>query len=342
MRLNSLKRISNYFLIIFLGMLFFIKSCDYKKTAIGDDRQIFVFADSLLWLDVKNEVEETFYNYVYTPRAEKSFVLSYRSLSKLNDLNGRRNLLFIGTTESGTQVNEYLLQIIPPEFVNSVNNDKGFYFFKDNLFLHQQISMFMLGKDKDHFLRNFRANRKDIFNNFNNKYISRLKERMYDKGEQTELEDYLINNFGYKIRVQHDYFLANQEPLENFVWLRRLDPDRWISIWKKNLQEVNFSPDSLFTIRNEMTKKYYDGDVVVTEETNIEKQLFIGKNTTKITGTWRNDSLIVGGPFRTYVVSKEEDNSVYFIDIAVMAPSKDKKVYLDQLEVIANTFTFTD
>jgi hypothetical protein len=315
-------------------------SCDYKPTAIGDDRQIFVFADSLLWLDIKEDIEQTFHKYVYTPRAEKSFIISWRSLNKLNDLKGRRNIFFIGTTKSGSEVNDYLLSFVPQEFINSVNNEESLYFFKDDLFLNQQISMFIIGKNKESLLSNFKQKSSEIFYNFNRKYMARLKDRIYQKGEQFDLEEYLVDNFGYKIRIQHDYFIANQEPKEKFVWLRRVDPDRWISIWKKDWQEVNLSPDSLFSIRNEMTKKYYDGDYIVEDETSITRVPFISADNIKITGTWRNDSLLVGGPFRTYVVPHPEEDAYYFVDIAVMDPTQDKKPFLDQLEVIAGTFSF--
>ena len=35
---------------------------------------------------------------------------------------------------------------------------------------------------------------------------------------------------------------------------------------------------------------------------------------------------------------QDKQNSLYLVDIAVMAPDKDKKPFLDQLEVIAGTF----
>ncbi len=51
-----------------------------------------------------------------------------------------------------------------------------------------------------------------------------------------------------------------------------------------------------------------------------------------------NESLGVGGPFRSYLVFDPEESYLYFLDYTVMAPGKLKKPFLDQLEVIANTF----
>jgi len=48
--------------------------------------------------------------------------------------------------------------------------------------------------------------------------------------------------------------------------------------------------------------------------------------------------LLVGGPFRTYIIHEPQDSLLWFVDIAVMAPGRLKKPYLDQLEVMAHTF----
>ena len=59
-----MKKIYNSALILALAVLFFLSGCDYKPSSIGSDRRIFVFADSLLWLEIKDEVENTFHSYV--------------------------------------------------------------------------------------------------------------------------------------------------------------------------------------------------------------------------------------------------------------------------------------
>ena len=318
-----------------------ITSCDYKPTTLGMQYEVFVFADSLIWQDVKDDVEETFNAYVYTPRAERSFFLSWRPLSELNNLKRRKNLFFIGTTGPGL-VNEYLKKSIPPQFTQDVIDDKSFYFFKDDLFSRGQFSLFMIGRDVSSFKKNFADLKGAIFKQFNEKYFQRLKQAMFEKEEQEEQEEYLANNFGYKVRVQHDYFLATQNPDEKYTWLRRMGPDRWVSIWRVFGDSSIISKDSLIALRNKMTRKYYSGDVVVENETRLEIVSFQNRPTYKMTGTWMNDSLVVGGPFRTYIVPNEKEKAYYLVDIAVMAPLKNKKPYLDQLEVIAGTFSFVE
>lgn len=330
------------FNILILTFIIFLISCDIRPSALGLQQRIFVFADSLLWQEIGADVEETFNDYIYTPRAERSFNVSWEPLRNLKGLQNRMNILFIGTTDQKNLVNDYLLNSIPPEFVESVKEDRSFYFFKDDLFARDQISLFMLAKDSSSFKKNFEQLKINILDQFKTKYYSRLKQGMYEKGEQFGVEEFLTEEYGYKVRVQHDYFLANQSPEEKYIWLRRLDPDRWLSIWQADSSTDTFSYHSLISYRNRMTAKYYDGDYIVEKETKLDTVQFRGAPTIKMTGTWRNDSVLVGGPFRMYVVKNPEENKNYFIDIAVMAPDKSKKPFLDQLEVIASTFQFVN
>ncbi len=166
-----MKKIFKYLTIIMLfsALLY----CDYKPSAMGYQERIFVFGDSLLWLDIQDQLTERFNDYVYTPRAERSFTLEWRPLSELNSLKSRMNLFFIGTTQPGTEGNDYLLQVVPPEFIESVNMGENFYFFKDNLFSDFQLSLFMLAKDKKAFMEKLSLLEDQIFSAFKDKLLKR-------------------------------------------------------------------------------------------------------------------------------------------------------------------------
>jgi len=340
--LKPLKKISKAGIAGLLLILLTGPACDYKSEALGVPDGIYVFADSVLWEQVGKDVELTFNNFIYTPRAERRFELQWHPLSDLNGLNERMNILFVGTTQPGNEVNDYLLQSLPQQFIDQVNQNRAFYFFQDDLFARGQIAMFMMAPTAGEFNSNFQRVKDEIYNTFEEKYFARLKKSMYEKREQEETEEYLASEYGYAVRVQHDYFLATQNPENKYVWLRRINPDRWLSIWRVQADSSMLTKDSLMAIRNAMTYKYYAGDSVVTEESYVSIVDFHGERTRKMVGTWKNDSLFVGGPFRMYAIHKPDENAFYMLDIAVMAPDKKKKPFLDQLEVIASTFRFAD
>jgi hypothetical protein len=323
------------------AIAYFFFGCEPKLGVWGDQDRVYVFADSLLWLDIKGEVEEGLGQVLYTPQTEQNFYFEWQPLRKLNEYEKRMNLLFIGVQNEKNEVNDYLKKILPAAFKQGTAEGKFFYLFQDDLFNRGQIGLFLYAADRVRLKKNFNALKEKIFTELSDKYFKRLKEIMYRKGEQKKKEQYLADYFGWKIRVQHDYYIANQDLKENYVWLRRFDPDRWFSVWKIKGDSSLLNLDSLIAIRNKLGKKVYSGDYVDTTETYLKIADFQGKETMKLVGLWINDSLQVGGPFRSYALYHKPDSSLYFIDYAVMATTMLKKPFLDQLEVIARTFEIT-
>jgi hypothetical protein len=305
---------------------------------MGYQDRIFVLADSALWKSVKADVDMVFGAPVYMPIEEKSFRVERISLDQLKSLQSRMNIFLIGTKEGKSREDEYIRSILPENFKQGVDNGTYFYTFSDDMFAYEQLGIVMYAQNKAQFKKKFAELSKAIYAEFENKYFKRLEKYMFDKGEQFEQEAYLAKHFGWKVKVQHDYFIATQEVDKNYVWLRRVNPDRWLSVWKFKSDSSIFNENSLFDLRDKMASFNYGGDVIVREDSYLSYVKFGGRNTAKLVGVWKNDSLMVGGPFRTYFVHSKNEQAVYQIDYAVMAPNKKKKPYIDQLEVISRTF----
>lgn len=324
-----------------LGFSLF-SGCDVGRTTMGYPYRIFVFADTSVWEQVRQQVRDKFEGEVITPRSEKKFEITYVPLNLLHEYKARMNLFFIGIEGAKGAVNEYLDQVLPANFKDGVKENRYFYVYQNDLFAKDQIGLFMLAKDIKTFKENFKRLQDQIYATFEKKYYTRLEKDMFDKGEQKDVEELLAENFGFTVRVQHDYFVAIQDVANHFLWLRRFDPDRWVAIWKIKGDSSLMTFDKLADIRDSYTKKYYQGDYVVRDNSYLTIGQINGQKTYKMVGVWRNDSVWVGGPFRTYVIDHPADSSLYFVDIAVMAPRYPKKPYLDQLEVIAHTFRIVD
>ena len=315
-----------------------ISSCDMRPTTMGYPYRIFIIADSSVWKEVRKPIRDKFEGEILTPGSEKKFTITFVPLNKLNDFKDRMNIFFVGTQNEPGEVNEYLKKVLPDKFKNGVKENHYFYLFQDDLFARQQIGLFMYARDLKTFKYDFKHLQDQIYNTFEKKYYARLEEDMFNQGEQKKIEEYIVENFGVFIRVQHDYFIAIQDKPNNYIWLRRFDPDRWVSIWKIKGDSSMMTFDRLADIRDKYTKKYYQGDYIVRNNSYLTWGQINGQKTYKMVGIWRNDSILIGGPFRTYIVHDAPDSLLYFIDIAVMGPRYLKKPYLDQLEVIAHTF----
>jgi hypothetical protein len=316
--------------------------CDYKPASFGDFEKIVVFADSSLYNQVQTELEQTFDQFIYTPHSERSFYLDLQPLEMLGTYQSRRNLLFIGLLNGQDRVSEYINNVLSAQVQQDVANGDVFEIFKKDLYASEQEAMFFPASDI-HMLKKNLSDRTDIiFNRLNTSYFRRLKNAMFLKGEQFVLEDYLASEYGWKIRIQHDYVIVKEVEDKSFVWFRRLNPDRCLFIYRfpfKNLDEEGFW---LYDTRDSLATVYFEADSIDKEDSYIQYIDFLGREAKKLTGIWQNHQHYIGGPFRTYAFADENKKYIYIIDISTTAPGHRKKPYLDQLEVLASTFLFVD
>ncbi len=340
--MQSKQQIKSGLLVFLIAGLFILGGCNVKPTTMGYQHRIFVVSDSLLWQQIGPQIEQVFERVIYTPHTEKTFYITPISLQKLNEFKSRMNVFFIGVEEPQSETATYIKKMLPGQFQKGLDDGSYFYLFAKDMFARDQINLVMFAKDTTAFKEQLQKLKDNIYNSFQKKYYARLSQSMFEQGEQEKLERYLGEHYGWKVRMQHDYFIADQNVDAKYVWLRRLHPDRWLSIWQTKADSSLLQKDSLIAIRNRMARQHYQGDVIDPEDLSFRMVDFEGQRAAKLSGLWRNDSLLVGGPFRMYAIYDPLEAQIYFIDLAVMAPGKLKKPFLDQLEVIARSFELVE
>ena len=336
-----LKRVLHNLILISLIQILH-SGCDYEPSSFGDFEKIYVFADSTLYDQVKPELGLTFDQFVYTPHSERSFYLDLQPLSMLETYQTRRNLLFIGLLNGRDEVSKFVTQALSENVQSTIRSGKVFEIFKSDLFATDQEVMFFTATDIANLKKNL-SDRKDIiFNRLNTSYFQRLEKAMFLQGEQLEVEDYLAGQYGWKIRVQYDYEIVKETDDNRFIWFRRLNPDRCLFIYRFPYKNFDDEGRWIFQIRDSLTKVYFEGDSIDREDTYIQYINFHGMDAKKLIGVWQNRKYYIGGPFRTYAFADQDKKYMYLIDISVTAPGRRKKPYLDQLEVLANSFQFVN
>jgi hypothetical protein len=312
--------------------------CDYKPSSLGDSQRIIVYADSTLYKSVQTELEQIFDQYIYTPLLESSFFLDLQPLKELGTYQNRPNLIFIGLFDKRDEVSKFVTDALSTEARQAVVEGRVFEIFREDLFAADQIVMFFPATDLKQLKKNLTDRGQIIFDQFNEMYTGLLKKSMFSKGEQTSLADYLTEKYGWKIRIQHDYQIIIETENADFVWLRRLNPDRSMFIYRYRSEDFDLQDRQLYDLRDSLTTVFYEADSIDRADTYIQTVEFSGKKARKIFGVWQNHTLYIGGPFRTYVFFDEQQKYIYMIDLTVTAPGKNKKPFLDQLEILANTF----
>jgi hypothetical protein len=330
------------FLCVALLFLLIICGCNHKSYSIGDFESIIVFSDSILFEKMQPVLEKTFNQYIYTPHSEKSFFLNLVSIQHLNQLKRRRNLLFLGLLGGEDTASKYIQKMLSPELKKALENGEIFYIFKEDLFAINQMSIILTAADTVQLYQKIDQYHQDIYEILEEYNLRRLSTLLYVDGRQENLEHYLADLYGFKFDIPLDYYLIKETPDSNFIWLKRLRPDRNLVVYRFKGTDFPTDEKKLFDLRDSLSYEHFQGDRVNREDSYLKRVPFNAQEAVKLVGLWENlDPKAggpIGGPFRSYVFADKKNKWIYFIDISVTAPGQWKKPFLDQLEVLAASF----
>ncbi|UCF64349.1 MAG: DUF4837 family protein [bacterium] len=334
-----MKKLPFLLLIFLLGISLFTWKCGTKGKAYGEDDVIYVFADSSDWLKYEEPFNTIFGQFVRTPLMEPEYILVWKPFTQFEHYKNYKNIFIIGRLDSQDPVSQNVRELLNPEIIEGIESGNYFYIPKGDVYSLNQNVIFFVAESGDAMIQKIIDLGELAYQDFRKLYFRRLKKQMFEHMEQKELQTYLEKHFPFSIRIQHDYFIANENLQENFVWIRRLDPDRSLLIhWIQ--YDGTFPLNSRWVIdeRNRLGRLTFSGDVIVEDETKAFVVQFKDWNAIRLEGTWKNDSLTLGGPFRNISFVDSTTQRIYMIDYYVQAIGKRKVPYLDQLNVIAHTF----
>ncbi len=270
---------------------------------------------------------------------EREFLLKWVSFNQYKNYKQRKNLFFIGRLDGKDPVSEAILKILPDDIIQGITKGDYFYIPKKNAWALDQYVLFLVAPTKDAMIQRIYDMGQLAYDDFRKSYYSRLEKQMFQRYENKDLEKYIANHFPFRIRVQHDYFVADESLQKKYLWLRRLNPDRSLLVyWVDYSDTMNINRDWVIKKRNQLAKKIYEGDVVVPEETIARKVRFHRWWALRLEGTWKNPKYMIGGPFRSITFIENNTRRVFTIDFYVQAIGKRKKIFLDQLDILAHTF----
>lgn len=327
----------------FLAIVFvFMLSCGVKRDALGSRDKIIIIADSTQWLDIEEHVLTALERIIYTPQPEPVFTLLHRGPEDLNKLTRFPNLLIIGSLDVEGKMQELLRKLLSEEAMARVRADSAFLFNKPDPWAKDQMLALVVSKDLETVKQNVRDNSDKLFRLFDENLSKYVFRSLFAQFEQKELSRRLMQEHGWSMRIQHDYFVAVDSSEIRYVWLRRFNPQRWLSItWEPVEDPSVLSKEWMLEKRRDVIEKFYDGDHVYEDETiKIQEHEvdFNGRYAIRLDGVWQNEKHIMGGSFRSYGFYDQGDGRLYLIDLAVYAPGERKYQYLRQLDGIASTF----
>jgi len=324
---------------LFLLLLLIILGCGQLPGGIGSNHEVMVLADQEQRERLEEIVREIFEREVFTAQTEKVFTVKWGQVEKFDFYKKWKNLVLLASFDHPGPTAELMDQFLSSQAKEKVSRGEAFFFARQNVWATSQEVFFLVAAEEEILAEKLRENKDQIFDLMERALNVKIRDWLYAKGEQLELEKRFFRDYGWTFQVPSGYQIFKEFPEEHFVWLRKQQPHRWIFVYWEETGDVSLTPEWCMDRRDEIGGTFYEGDQIVREHTSSEEVDFAGWRALRLSGLWENRNLYVGGPFRTYCFYDERARRRYLVDVAVFAAGVEKEPYLRQVDIIAHTFS---
>lgn len=340
-------------ILTILPLLVLLAACGGKKPAVGLEDQIFVVADSSEYQELEGVLLQVFGKIIYTPQPEPLFTLKRKSINDLERLKDKKNVIIVAPLNSNSYTSQYMQSILDSAVTQMVMNDSVHVITRYDLWAKNQLVMLLTAKDMETLKKKILFDHDNLLKHFQRLSNKRLYSKLYNRVYENEkLEAQLLRDYGWIVFCQVDFRLAMNKPEENFVWLRRApgsDLERWVFVhWIENASPAYLNADSVYAIRNRITKKFYrttddQSYVEIADHYKTTTEVnFKGRYALMTQGLWRMADGSMGGPFVNYTLFDEKTKRLYMLDGSIYAPKYEKKNLIQQVDVILQSFMTKD
>lgn len=332
-----MKRFS---VLVLLLAVFFIFTCGFKPRGWWSEPQIGVMADSTDWLALQSTLRFAVEKPVRTPQLEKTFHLRWVRGNEFDRYSEFRYLILAGTLESEGEIGQLVGRVVSdPAVREQVESGDQNIFTLRNQWAKDQLMVILVAKDVFALREIIEGQGNFVYEVFDTDFNERLLDDMFMRARQEDLQERLMLNYGWTIKLQRDYFLVQEFPEDGFAWFRRMYPERWVFVRWIDGGDISFlSAEWVVGERNRIGAEYYSGDRVSEYYLNSREGTFLGRPAQITTGLWENVALTRGGPFKNYTFYDSLSRRIYMVDVAVHAPERDKQPLMRRMDIIARTF----
>jgi len=325
MEKRRMKRLNNRLFWIINFSLLWLVQCAKLPGSVGKSRDVVVVGSLLDTTFIINNLQ--IYNYM--PQKEPTFIFIFVPDTMLKNVKQFHSLFLCGSLKD-----EFINTLLNLEAREATKKDTFLLFKINDLWAKDQTVTILAVSEPHYLLSGILKYKRIIAKILEENYYRKIKKQYYEKGIDRRMKKTLAH-FGIEMDFPENWMIDSTNKSENFIFIHTHYPDRSIFFYReKRTGELD---DSLaIKKRNEITKKFYNGDYILKDLTIAEKIVFQGMSGLKLKGVWQNDSLVAGGPFLTYFFNKND--SLYIIDGILFLPGERKTDYFTTLEVIMNSF----
>ncbi len=326
-------------LFIMGSLLVLLSFCTQRqKDAKGPNDIVYILANKETKEKLKSALDTTFAYGMVTPRFQPYFQTSWYPIKKYHLFAEYKNLIVIADLKEEDLDKRIAKAVLPAEKYQLAAADSLFIFSSRDQWARGQAFVLIAGKDPEEMRRNIIEQREWIFQKFNQPYLKRGEQVIYRYGEQRNLTRYLYGKYHWTLRIPKEWEILQEQPENNFLWLGKSMPYRWISVhWTEGVNSRLLTPNGLLEKRQEIGQLY---DHIKTDTLYLRHRFtkFATWDALRMSGLWYHAKQAKGGPFATYSFYDGNTDHTYIIDFLLYDPARRVTNYFRQTEIIARTF----
>ncbi len=314
-------------------------SCGQKRNAIGDPDTVIVVADSADWLLVQEDVRGVFSEVIRTPQREEWYSIMRVPPARFTEFMDYKNILLLSLLREDSRSLGFIEQALADDIVESMKSGEVNVAKKDNPWRALQLLVIATAPNAEQFAQVMDQRGEEIRGYFDEMFDQRQMKYLYGRYEQERMSRRLQEDYLWSFRIPRDWVIIHERPEQNFFWIGRHLPIRWVSVyWENTDGPVPVDSTTAVRLRRTVASEQY-GDVSSNAEFFQTEEITIdGQPAIRLRGLWSHDSEAKGGPFTGVTYYDPETQRLFYIDGQLFAPDLEKLVYLRQMEVISSTF----
>ena len=325
-----------------------------KPVALGVMNEIVVLADDKVW---ETDVQDTFMYYFASPypimpAPEPLFDIRHFSIFELEGDALRKELrtyvVLADLSDPDSQAARMTKNDLGEEAINKFYTDPN-YFTTAGLdkWAKGQLVVYIMGKNQADLAANIIRAFPRIAERIRKHDLEQLRAQTYVHGKANQVASVINETFGLKMDVPGDFQLAIKE--DNFIWIRKDTRDLTSNIAIRTYpykDAAQLEKESIIDMRDRLGLKIEGSTLGSYMQTNAvdlpvytyNKELD-GRFAIESRGIWEMTEDFLGGPFINYAIINGD--KIYLIDAFVYAPGKDKRDYVQQLELVVSSLIFS-
>ncbi|MEE9167177.1 MAG: DUF4837 family protein [Candidatus Neomarinimicrobiota bacterium] len=322
--------------------VFLVTGCaPHKQQAKGVQNRILVFSSKEDLPYVKPSIEAVFDRIVYTPEAERYFELDYKDPSDFENLKDYYNIVVVSLfSPVDTSGDVLAMSLLPKNQYEMAVQGKNQVFSTHDYYSRGQVLAILAARTDSDLSHSTVEKGPWLFDQFDAAFLSRMKSHVFKTMEQKKLSTELEGKYGWYMRIQHDYAVIQEKPEENFVWLGRSFPYRWVTVrWMEDPISKELDAQIVTELVHSLPEVFLKQIMFTNNYQRIDRIEINGTRAWRIEGLWEHRTDVKGGPFVSYVFYDEASDRLFHINCLIHYPGGKKVLLLRQMETMVRTFS---